>query len=289
MSSGDHHDRFRPATIADDDWLIDGRPVVADGFDPGEWIGVDRYCCVRCAALLATGIETAVLDATTLPETTWESSGFARREVAPDAPPIWTGAGRLQACSRRVVCGRCGTEQVALAAGGEWEPRRWLLIAHGTVAVPATGRRATTAAAVAVLGLVILAVLWGNIAAGAAYWNAHLDARDGERIDAVILSVSETGSGARVVPSHDIRVMNPGSPALNATLEIDGATFIRYADAKTVPVYVRGDHATVVGDNEQRNDLLEMLAIDLVIALVIAGVVLVVRVSARHARRDIHA
>jgi hypothetical protein len=279
---------FRPATIQDGDVLVaGGRPVVADEpAQPGVF-QVDRFSCIECGEPLTVVLDAEHDDgADVVAEDGWMAAGFDRRTEAPDGPTIRAGAEGLPVCSRRVMCASCGTEQVALAASGELEPQRWVTIAHGTAAIRPPGRRGINRLATAVMAVAMLALLGGNVAAAISYWNARLDVRDGERVEAVVLSASERGHGASVVASHSLRVAFSIQSPQEQTIDVDKATFLRYADEETVPVYVRSDRATVAGDHAQRNGLLEMLVIDIVILVTIAGVVLAVRVSARDARRE---
>lgn len=280
MSAGGRPGRFRPSTIADDDWLIDGRPVIADAPTPQHVLQVDRFVCIECGEPLTVVLDVAQDD----------DASTARRIVVADvASLVQADVQGVAPCSRRVACASCGTEQVALAASGEIQSERWVTVAIGTVDVRSTGRRAANVAAAAVLGVVLLAVLGSNLSAAFAYRNARLDVRDGARVDAVVVSASERGSAASVVASHSLRVTFSIQSLEERTIEVDKATFLRYADADEVPIYVRGHRATVAGDHEQRNDLFELLAIDAVILAAIVGAMLVVRASARDARRDPHA
>jgi hypothetical protein len=275
---------------SDEDQVVAGRPVVMDADELVESVVVDRFICIECGEPLTIVLDVArVEEADVLDEAAWDAAGFVRSLAAPDAPVRRTGLAGLPACGRRATCAACGTEQVVLAGSGELEPQRWVTIAHGTVAIPARGRRSINVVAAAVLAVAVLALLGGNVAAVISSWNARLDVRDGERVEAVVLHASERSRGTGLVASHSLRVAFSIQSPQEQTIDVDKTTFLRYADEETVPVYVRGDRATVAGDHAQRNGLLEMLVIDAVFLVTIAGVVLVVRVSARDARRDAHA
>ncbi|MCB0880363.1 MAG: hypothetical protein KDC46_15430 [Thermoleophilia bacterium] len=286
MSTRDRTTSFASARSQGDDWLVDGRPVVADGIEPDATIEVDRFECIACGRALDVLVGMADDDAVTLEDATWTEAGFRTLESVPGRPPLHVDVHGLQAVTRVVTCAECGTEQVAIAAGGEWQPQRYVIVAHGTAPAPVSGTRASTWIAVAVVALVVVVLAVANAYAVRDYWAAHVDARDGRAIDGWLLAAHESGGGPRMIASHSLTVAwtSPGDDGRE--LEVDEATWIRYADAETVPLHVRGDRATVVGDHAQRNDLVAMLAIDAAILLTILGIVISVRMSAREARRE---
>ena len=272
MTFDDHGGQFEPARTLDGDWLVGDHPVVADGIDPDETTEVDRFTCGVCGNALDIVVGLGDDEPIELAPSTWQRAGFRSLGSVPGRPPLYVDARGLQAIRRRVTCGECNAEQVAIAAGGEWQPQRYVLVAHGTVPLPRKGRDWSSWIAAAVLVAVVLALAFANVAAVRDALGERRAAQGGRPVDARILAATESGGGPRMVASHHLRVTWRDPDPVERTIEIDQGTFIRYADADTAPLRVRGDDVTVEGDHEQRNDLVAMLVIDAAILLAIAGI-----------------
>ncbi len=272
MSLPDRRRSIVPARIREDDWLVDGRPVVADEVEPEETVEVDRFRCIECGDALDVFVGLAQDESIGLDAVTWRDAGFRALESVPGRPPLQVDEHGLQAITRRVSCGSCGTEQVAIAAGGEWQPQRYVIVAHGTAPAPDRGRRWTTWLAVVVLAGVVLLLVIGNLAAIRDARGERRAARDGQRLEATVVAATERGAGPGMVAQHYMRLAWRDPDRIERTVEVDGATFDRYADVERVPIRVRDGVAIVEGDHEQRNDLVAMLVIDAAILLAIAGI-----------------
>lgn len=264
-STDSERPEFRPARLHDDDWVVDGAPVVADGIEPEESVEVDRFACVACSAQLDVLVG---LD-----------------DEAPGREPF--GTHRLAPLERRVTCPECNVEQAALAAGGEWQPQRYVIVAIGTRTAPAPSPDdRSSLIAVAVVVLVVALLVAGNAAAVLAWRGDRHTLDAGRPITATIDAASSSG-GPRVVPSYSLRLSwQRGDAFGTSSVEVDESTFLRFDEGDEIEVRELDGEIAIPGNHEQRNDLFAMLAIDLAIIATIIGIALWARTTTRNAGRE---
>jgi hypothetical protein len=113
------------------------RQLVHDGLEPDGPIEVDVFECVACGEPLLATLDVHASDelVARVDAERWAERGFELREPLPGMH-VMVDADGLRAIAVRATCRGCGARQLALAAAGEWQPQRWVVVACGSAALP---------------------------------------------------------------------------------------------------------------------------------------------------------